>query len=231
MRRRSNLGWRAMRRGRREVGRWALAAPAGLAANLLLIGLLSLVERTAPPVEPPALLVELDRVEDEPPESAPKRSARAAASSPSSTAAPEARTDTGVSTAPGEGTSPAGPPGPAAPSIDPAWRIDPKAVDRWKLTEGNPDYRWGRYYRACQGLSSEHLTDEEKEKCWGGFVAKAPPPQMGPQGRRAPPPAKFVPRGPPPPPSPFAEEARKQARCGAYRAGCAAQPRLRDGLC
>jgi len=223
-----------MGRGRRAVGRWAVAAPAGLAANLLLISLLSLVERTPPPVEPPAMLVELDRTEEEDPPPAPKRAARtSSAPSAASASRPRADLDGVASAAPseGEGAPSAGSPGPATPPIDPAWRLDPRAVDRWRLTEGNPDFRWGRYHRACKGLSSEHLTDEEKDKCWGSLAAKAPSPRMGPVGRPTPPPAKFVPRGLPPPPPPFAEEARKQARCAAYRAGRASQPRLRDGIC
>jgi hypothetical protein len=215
-------------------GRWAVAAPAGLAANLLLIGLLSLVERAPPPVEPPAMLVELDRTEEEDPPPAPKRAARTS-SAPSALSASVPRADpdgvASAATGEGEGGPSAGSPGPAAPPIDPAWRLDRKDIDRWKLTEGNPDFRWGRYHRACKGLSSEHLTDEEKDKCWGSLAAKAPSPRMGPVGRLAPPPAKFVPRGLPPPPPPFAEDARKQARCGAYRAGRAEPPRLRDGIC
>ncbi|MBI1685135.1 hypothetical protein [Caulobacter hibisci] len=209
-----------------------MAVPAGVAANLLLIGLLSLVERASPPVEPPVMQVELDRIEDESPHpaSTPRRQkAGASPARPSVSSATSPVGEPGASE--GEGPSASGVSGPAAPAIDPAWRVDPKAVERWKLTEGNPDYRWGRYHRACQGLSNEHLTDEEKDRCYGGFAAKAPSPQMGPVGRRAPPPAKFVPRGLPPPPSPFAEEARKQARCGAYRSGRASQPRLRDGIC
>jgi hypothetical protein len=225
-----------MGRGRREAGRWAIAAPAGLAANLLLIGLLSLVERAAPPVEPPSMIVELDRTEEgEPPRSASKPSARAA-SSPASPPAPPPRGEAEEAATPGKaaGASSAGQAGPAAPRIDPAWRVDPRAVDRWKLTEGNPDFRWGRYHRACKGLSSEHLTDEEKDRCWGGFAAKAPPTQLGPSGRA------------PRPPSRFDAQARQQEACRGYRGsvtpgsksssvlgfgGVADPPRLRDGGC
>lgn len=224
-----------MGRGRRKLGRWAVAAPAGLAANLLLIGLLSLVERTPPPVEPPAMLVELDRTEEEdPPRPASKRTAKAASPAARPTGSRSlAEPDGAMPATPGEGdgAASAGTPGPSGPAIDPAWRLERKDIDRWRLTEGNPTYRWGRYHRACKGLSSEHLTDEEKDRCWGGLAAKTPSSRMGPAGRPAPPPAKFVPRGLPPPPPPFAEEARKQARCGAYRAGRAEQPRLRDGIC
>jgi hypothetical protein len=55
------------------------------------------------------------------------------------------------------------------PEIEDRWRMDPRAVDRWKLTEGVPEWGWGRYYRACKGLSSEHMTPDEKERCYGGW--------------------------------------------------------------
>ena len=223
-----------MGRGRREVGRWAIALPTGVAANLLLIGLLTLVERGTPPAEIPPMLFEIDRLEDEPrptPKRAPAKASSSARSREPSSQALSAPAATG---APGEGeAAPAA--GPTAPSIDPAWKVDPKAVDRWKLTEGNPDFRWGRYHRACKGLSSEHLTDEEKDRCWGGFAAKAPPTQPGPSGRRA-----------SRPPSRFDAQARQQEACRGYRGsttpgsksnsvlgfgGVADPPRLRDGGC
>jgi len=217
-----------MGRRRREVGRWSVAVLAGVAANLLLIGLLTLVERASPPAEVPPMLLEIDRLEDEP-RPAPRRApARASSPARSREASSQVASEPGAVDASGEGGA-ATIEGPAAaPAIDPAWRVDPRAVDRWKLTEGNPDFRWGRYHRACKGLSSEHLTDEEKDKCWGGFAAKIPRENVGPDPRKPP---KFVPRGGPPPPSPYAQEARKQARCRAYREGRASQPRLRDGLC
>ncbi|PVM86139.1 hypothetical protein DDF62_18395 [Caulobacter radicis] len=199
-----------------------------MAANLLLIGLLSLVERTSPPAEIPPMLFEIDRLEDEPPPAEKRAPAKA-----SSSALSREASSSQVMTAPGpvgvSGDGEAAPAvGPSAQVIDPAWKVDPKAVDRWKLTEGNPDFRWGRYHRACKGLSSEHLTDEEKDKCWGGFADKIPKENAEPGPRKPP---KFVPRGLPPPPPPYAEEARKQSRCRAYRDGRASQPRLRDGLC
>ena len=216
-----------MGRVRTGAGRWAVAVPVGVAANLLLIGLLMLVERAAPPAEIPPKLFEIDRLEDEPrptPKRAPAKASSSARSREPSSQAPSAPAAAG---APGDGeAAPAA--GPAAPAIDPAWKVDPMAVDRWKLTEGNPNFRWGRYHRACKGLSSEHLTDEEKDRCWGSFADKIPKENAEPGPRKPP---KFVPRSLPPPPPPYAEEARKQARCRAYRDGRASQPRLRDGLC
>jgi len=216
-----------MIRGRTGDGRWAVAVPAGVAANLVLIGLLTLVERASPPAEAPPMLFEIDRLEDEPRPTPRRAPARTPSSARSREAPSQAPSDAGANAPSGEGeAAPAA--GPAAQAIDPAWTLDPKAVDRWKLTEGNPDFRWGRYHRACKGLSSEHLTDEEKDRCWGGFAARIPKENAQPGPRKPP---KFVPRGLPPPPPPHAEEARKQARCRAYRDGRASQPRLRDGLC
>lgn len=223
-----------MGRGRKGVGRWAVAVPAGVAANLLLIGLLSLVERSAPPSEVPPMLFEIDRLEDEPRPAEKRAAARATPSARSREASSRPSAQPGAVAAPGEGEGAlAG--DPAGPQIDPAWQVDPKALDRWKLTEGNSNFRWGRYHRACQGLSSEHMTDEEKDKCWGGFADKAPPTELGPSGRRGP-------RAP----SRFDAQARQQERCRGYRGsitpgsksgsvlgfgGVADPPRLRDGGC
>ncbi|MDG2529394.1 hypothetical protein [Caulobacter endophyticus] len=206
-----------------------------MAANLLLIGLLSLVERETPLSEIPPMLFEIDRLEDEPLPAEKRASAKAASSAARShKASSRPAAQSGAIAASGEGEA-APTAGPDAPAIDPAWKVDPKAVDRWKLTEGNPKFRWGRYQRACQGLSSEHLTDEEKDRCWGGFAAKAPPTELGPSGRRG-----------PRPPSRFDAQARQQERCRGYRGsitpgsksgsvlgfgGVADPPRLRDGGC
>ena len=223
--------------GRRNsgAGRWAVAVPAGVAANLRLIGLLTLVERAPPPSEVPPMLFEIDRREDEPRPAARRDPAKALPSARSPAAASRALAAQGEATPSGDGEAAAGTPAGAGTTIDPEWRVDPKAVDRWKLTEGNPNFRWGRYQRACQGLSSEHLTDEEKERCWGGFAAKAPPTELGPSGRRGPRPA-----------SRFDAQARQQERCKDYRGsitpgsksssvlgfgGVADPPRLRDGGC
>lgn len=216
-----------MGRVRTGAGRWAIAVPAGVAANLLLIGLLMLAERGTPPSEIPPMLFEIDRLEDEPPPAEKRAPAKASSSARSREASSQRQSAAGAVGGSGEGeAAPAA--GPAAPAIDPAWKLDPRDVDRWKLIEGNPNFRWGRYHRACKGLSSEHLTDEEKDKCWGGFADRIPK-ENADAGPRKPP--KFVPRGAPPPPPPYAEEARKQSRCRAYRDGRASQPRLRDGLC
>lgn len=213
----------------RGVGRWAVAVPAGLAVNLLLIGLLSLVERSVPPASPPTLLVEIDRPEPAPRRPTPQRAA-VKSSTAGSAPSPKAAGPDGATETRGDGGEAlaGGPSGQASPEVDPAWRVDPQAVERWRITEGNPAFGWGRYHRACKGLSSEHLTDEEKERCWGGFAARVPKP-ADPDAPRLKP--VFKPRGLPPPPPSWAKDAARQARCAAYREGRAEQPRLRDGRC
>lgn len=221
-----NLGWRLVGR-RRAIGRWAIAAPTGLAVNLLLIGLLLKVERVAAPREPPTMQVELEPAPQEL-RAPPSRSTRATASAgerPMAARAPVTTSEAAVPAAiggEGAGALSEGAAGPGPAAIDPAWQVDPKAVERWRLTEA------GRFKRACSGLSSEHLTDEEKDRCWGGFADRFPKP-ADPDAPRPKP--VFKPRGLPPPPPSWANDAARQARCNAYRDGRAAQPRLRDGLC
>lgn len=158
--------------------RW-LAVSGGLLINGLILGALIMLE--APPLvsdDTPVLLLDLERAPrsraaDRPSRSRPGRSSTP--SRPSAISAPTASPEEGVS---GE------PVAKATPEVEDRWRMDPKAVDRWKLTEGVPEWGWGRYYRACKGLSSEHMTPDEKERCyggWGGRKDKRPSPAfMGP---------------------------------------------------
>lgn len=203
-------------------GRRWIAVSGGVLINGLILAALVLVEEPAPVVEEqPVIVVDLERFERQRPRSRPL-SARAASRS----AAPANETP---SAAPDGATGQlTGPPATVSPATEPAWTVDPKAVEQWRLTEGNPDYGWGRHHRACRGLSNEHMTPEEKERCYGG-VPKPPSTFIGPtDGRRVwereP---KFENR-----------QTRRQERCRTYRAirtqpGAEPppMPSLREGGC
>lgn len=157
-----------MRRGA-WTRRW-LAVSGGVLVNGLILGALALIEEPPPRVEEtPAMLLDLTRPErsrtPEPRRAAPK--ARVSRSSPASSveAASTAVREAGA-------TQPA-PDAPSSTAIDPAWRIDRGTIDGWRITEGVPEWGWGRYYRACKGLSSEHMTPDEKERCYGGWGGRA----------------------------------------------------------
>lgn len=146
--------------------RW-LAVSGGLLINGLILAALVMLE--APPLvveEAPVLLLDLEpaprsRPTDRP--SSSRSSQRSASSRPNAPSTPTASPEEGVSVqSPAEMT----------PEIEDRWRMNPNAVDRWKLTEGVPEWGWGRYYRACKGLSSEHMTPDEKERCYGGWSGR-----------------------------------------------------------
>lgn len=128
---------------------------------------------------------------------------------------------------------------PGSPAIDPQWVIGDGAYLRSETAD--PARRlWDaaeqrRYRRACMGLSSEHMTPDERDRChgdWGGD-------KSGDQkhiGQR-----EIIVRAPGPPSiaaNPrFAREAKRQQRCRSYRQrtlpGVApvAPPSLREGGC
>jgi hypothetical protein len=203
-------------------GRRWIAVSGGVLINSLILAALVLVEGTAPVVEDPTVIVvDLERFERQKPRSLPP-SARAASRS----AAPAKETP---SAAPDGATGPiTGARATGSPEIEPAWTVDPKAVEQWRLTEGNPDFGWGRYYRACKGFSNEHMTPEEKQRCHGG-VPRPPSAFIGPIDgrevwRREP---KFE-----------NKQTRRQERCRAYRsvrtqpgADPPPMPSLREGGC
>jgi len=205
-------------------GRRWIAASGGVLINGLILAALVLVEEPAPVVEEqPAIVVDLERVERQRPTKSQPRAQAASASpraAPAQPATPSIASE-GPTAQPAEPTA-------APPMTEPAWTVDPKAADRWKLTEGNPTYGWGRYYRACKGLSNEHMTPEEKERCYGG-VPKPPSKVIGPIDRRK------VWR-----PEPKFENAqtRRQERCRTYRsirtqpgADPPPMPSMREGGC
>jgi hypothetical protein len=142
--------------------RW-LAASGGVLINGLILGALVLIEEPPPLVEePPVILLDLEKPERLRP--SPRRQhamAAAPAAASLSVATPTASREAGAEeAAPAVAT---------APAVDPAWRIEQKTIDSWRITEGVPEWGWGRYYRACKGRSSEHMTPDEKERCYGGW--------------------------------------------------------------
>jgi len=202
-----------------EVGaarRW-VAVSGGVLINGLILAALALVER-APPIVEEQTVITLEL-------RSPQR--RTAERKPIGARRPSSGR-TGVVEAPKSSPAGADPGGPtasglgqiAADGIDPAWRVDPKAVERWRITEGAPLWNWGRYYRACKGLSSEHMTPEEKERCYGGWGGqprdKRPSPGfVGPIDER-----KWeVYRPGPQPPSRYDGEVRRKQNCRDYRRG------------
>ncbi len=187
--------------------RW-LAASGGVLVNGLILGALVLIEEPPPLLdEPPVIVLDLEKPERR---TSPQRQAAAGARSAAQTA--PARS----STSEGEGPpAVAAPTTPSEPVVDPAWTVDPKVVDRWRLLEGNASMGTGRLKRACLGLSNEHMTPEEKEACyngWGHRPDKRPSPNfIGPIDE-----TKW--ETPEPKPPPRYDEQRRQ-RCRDYRRG------------
>lgn len=181
----------------------------GVGINALLLASLILSERPLPVMEDTLLVISLERPEvrrKTSPRSA-SRSARDRRGSPAQAAARAPITDA----APVPVQTPSAP-----PAVDPAWAVDggawtdpARAADakaKWALKEGGPYHR-GRYKRACLGLTSEHMTDEEKDRCYGEWREA----ELRWQRKMAGLPAKS-------PPSRYEADVAKQERCRAYRA-------------
>ena len=180
--------------GRGEAARrrrlW-ISVLGGVGINALLLASLILSERQLPTMDDTSLVISLERPEVRRRTSprSPARSVRDTRSSPIEK---------------------------AASTIDPAWAVDGGAwIDpalaadakaKWALKEGGPFHR-GRYKRACLGLTSEHMTDEEKDRCYGEWREA----ELRWQRKMAGLPAK-------PPTSRHDAEATSQERCRAYRA-------------
>lgn len=212
---------------RRDAGRW-IAWSGGVLINGLVLAALVLIEEPPPMVgEQPVLLVELERPEKH------KATERRAVSGGASVSWRSGATASPIG-APGEASAVA-PSEPAPPAIDPPWQVDPRALDRWRLLEGNPAMGTGRFKRACSGLSSEHMTDEEKDRCYGGWydkpTDKRPSPRfIGPMDERK---WEYFERQSGPPPD---REYQRGERCKAYRSGRvgadpSTMPSLREGGC
>ena len=187
--------------GRARRTRLWIALPGGIAINGLLLALLVLVERAPPRLEEPQILtlaLERPQRERQPRRRAPTAPSIAQAGRPS----PAAASAPAVAGPAGE----AAPAVAAPPAIEPAWRLSTGAIERWRITEGNPAFFWGRYYRACKGLSSEHMTDEEKDRCYGGW--REAEKRMD---------ARFGDALAQPPPSRYDRDAAHQERRRAYR--------------
>lgn len=194
--------------------RW-IAASGGVLVNGLILSALALIEEPPPVVgEQPAVLLDLERPERLRP--SPRRQPRIAGGS----AAAASRADAAPAASPQAGAGEAAPAPAATPAVDPAWRIEQKTIDRWRITEGVPEWGWGRYYRACKGLSSEHMTPDEKERCygaWGGGTRdKRPSPGfVGPIDE-----TKWEDHRPEPKtPSIYDQDTARQQHCRDYRRG------------
>ncbi len=189
--------------------RW-IAASGGVLINGLILTALVLVE-PAPPVmeEQPVIILDLERPQRRTPSRSPSTASHAASTSPRSSV--EAPAPSVAET--GEPAEPA----PAPSEIDPAWRIDRQALDRQRLTEGVPAANWGRYHRACMGLSSEHLTPDEKARCqdsWSDRKDRRPSPNfIGPVDE-----TKWE-TPEPKVPSRYDKDAVRKQRCRDYRRG------------
>jgi hypothetical protein len=215
--------------GRGAVTRRWIAGAGGVLVNALVLGGLALLERAPPVGEAPVMVLELER-----PERAPEL--RPALAKAGASSAPAQAHASASSAAPSEGMPAAAEPAESGPPVEPAWRVDPKAVERWKITEGDPDFGWGRYHRACYRQSNEHMTPEEKERCydaWGGRRDKRPSSKfVGPIDE-----TKWETPEPSPRKPPSADQERRRHRdlCRAERsrrkADPSAPPMLRQGAC
>lgn len=203
--------------------RW-LAASGGVLVNGLILGALILIEEPPPLLEePPVIVLDLERPQKR---AAPQRQAAVGARAASS-----ARTTPSTSSEAEGAPAVVAPEAPPAPPVDPEWTVDPKAVDRWRLLEGNPAMGTGRFKRACAGLSNEHMTPDEKEACynaWGKRPDKRPSPNfIGPIDER-----KWEVPEPTPPRRPTSEDDKRQRRnlCRTVERMRKADPSMKSGL-
>jgi hypothetical protein len=143
-----------------------------VAINGLLLASLILFERPLPVMEePPAVALALERPEVRR-RASPRKPLRmaggaAASAAPRSTSRPASAAEVvEVSADPPQRA-------PARLAVDPAWAVDggayltPESAARARRAWDAAQER--RYRRACVGLSSDHMTDEEKDRCYGGW--------------------------------------------------------------
>lgn len=215
--------------GRRRADRW-IAVCGGVLVNGLILGALVLIEEPAPAVEEqPAIMLELERPQRR---LSPARQARTGSRSVKPSARP-ARSSAAEGEAPPAFVAPEWPP---APAIDPQWAVDPKVVDRWRLQEGAPSMGIGRFQRACSGHTSEHMTPDEKERCydaWGKRPSKRPSPDfIGPIDERQWEEHEFGPRKPP---TADQDKRRRRDLCRVVgrmrKANPSGPPLVRQGAC
>jgi hypothetical protein len=162
-----------MRRGERaRRARLWIALPGGVAINGLLLASLILFDRPLPVMEePPAVALALERPEVRR-RTSPRKPLRmaggaAASAAPRSTSRPASAASAAEVSADPPQTAP------ARLAVDPAWAVDggayltPESAARARRAWDAAQER--RYRRACVGLSSDHMTDEEKDRCYGGW--------------------------------------------------------------
>jgi len=136
--------------------RW-IAASGGMLVNGLILGALALIEEPPPLVEePPVILLDLESLQRLRPAQRRERTL-ARASVPAS---PNAKAAASVSQSSGPGET--APTSAAPTAIDPEWRIDQKAIDRWRITEGAPEGGWGSVLSRLQG-SQQRAPDVGRE--------------------------------------------------------------------
>lgn len=222
--------------GRARRTRLWIALPGGIAINGLMLAGLMLIERVPPAAEdPPFVTVSLEQPEArrKMPSSSPPR----AISPPS--LSPVAPSKSGQAATEEAARTPAAP---ASAAIDPAWTVGggdyltPESGARARKVWEAFDQL--RYKRACLGVSNEHMTPEEKDRCWDAWGGAKPvdskrigPTEAAPRSFGPPTRSRTDERGS------FAKQARKQERCRDYRkrtlpgANGGQAPSLREGGC
>ena len=221
------------RSGRARHSRLWVALPAAMAINGFLLAGLTLFDPAPPAMEDSALVVTLERTEARRAASPRQRPPEPGYASGSM----EPESEKALMTA-----AVVERPSVSLPSLDvePAWLLGDGAYLRPE-TAGPARRAWDaadqrRYQRACVGLSSEHMTPEEKDRCydgWGG-ARHADETRIGPREATA---RNYAPGPAVRPPPGMAREVRRQERCRSYRkrvlpgADAVAAPSLRDGGC
>lgn len=213
-------------------GKWSsrwVALSGGVLINGLILGALLMIEG-APPLaeESPVIILELERPQKRT-LPAPTRAAAGARSVARAPSRPAVSEDEGRPAVPAAASAP-------APAVDPEWMVDPKIVDRWRLSEGDPAMGVGRFRRACLGQTREHMTPEEKDACfeaWGKRPDRRPSPTfIGPIDERKWEAHQFGPRKP----STSADDKRRRRDlCRVYdrmrKADQSTSTVLRQGAC
>ena len=221
--------------GRTRRTRLWIALPGGIAINGVLLAGLLLFERPPPMAdEPPVVTLSLDRLEI-------RRRTSASPLSPSRGQAPTRpieQTPKPTAEAPIVSSQTA----PSKLVVEPGWVIGDGAY-LTPETAGPARRFWDaadqrRYQRACIGLSNEHMTPEEKDRCWDAWGGAKPvdDKRIGP---REVPSRNFGPLAlkDPAERGPFAKQARRQERCRDYRKRTmpglkgVEPPPLREGGC
>jgi hypothetical protein len=190
--------------GRAKRTRLWIALPGGIAINGLLLAVLVLVERAPPMMEDPSVVeISLERPE-------PRRKTQPSPSARMTSAVTTSHLEQPIEAAAAEVSTAPPQTAQAKPPVDPAWVVGggayltPESGALARRFWDAADRR--RYQRACIGLSSEHMTPEEKDRCWdawGGAAARVAESSRGALAKPA--------------PSRYDRDAAHQERCRTYR--------------